>query len=315
MLVSFFSGGHTSLAWACVAGLLKSSMSVLSFDLRGHGHTRTSSDGDLSLARLVDDTVAVVHARLGLKPPPLLVIGHSLGAAIGVHVTASKRLPVAALVVVDLVEGTAVDSLDHMTAVIQSRPTHFARREDAVQWSLMAGAMRNAESARCSVPDQLVQMEEGEAAGGPTDAAGVPTSSYRWRTDLLASQPFWSGWFTGLSSLFLSCPLPKLLLLAGSDRLDTPMMIAHMQGKMQLEVMANAGHSLQEDQPRETARKIAEFVQRHKLYSMGAAWAHADAKGTPTAPKAPTPANPTSAGPTPSTESKPARPHVPVFHE
>lgn len=41
------SGGHTSLAWACVASYLKHSMAVLSFDLRGHGSTHTSDDADL----------------------------------------------------------------------------------------------------------------------------------------------------------------------------------------------------------------------------------------------------------------------------
>ena len=258
-------------------------MAVLAYDLRGHGHSATSDDQNLSLQRLVDDTVNVTHAVFGAKPPPLLVIGHSLGAAIGVHVAASKRLPVAALVVVDLVEGSAVSSMSHMTTVISSRPPSFESLEDAVKWSLMVGAMRNAESARCSVPDQLVRIEHTGTADSEKDQRENPSKLYRWRTDLLATQPYWSGWFCGLSQLFLSCPLPKLLMLAGSDRLDTPMMIAHMQGKLQVDVMANSGHSVQEDQPRETARKLSEFVQRHKLYAMGAVWAQTstDTKAAP----------------------------------
>jgi protein phosphatase methylesterase 1 len=320
------SGGHTSLAWACVAGLLKKTMAVLAYDLRGHGHTRTSDEQDLSLERLVDDTVHVVHAIYGAKPPPLLVIGHSLGAAIGVHVAASKRLPVAALVVVDLVEGSAVSSMSHMTTVIASRPVSFESREDAVRWSLMVGAMRNAESARCSVPDQLVHIEHTGNVENNEEHRETPSKLYRWRTDLISTQPHWSGWFCGLSSLFLSCPLPKLLMLAGSDRLDTPMMIAHMQGKLQLEVMANTGHSIQEDQPKETARKLMEFVQRHKLYSMGAAWAQTEAKGASTAaavPQASTASAAAASSTTPqqpsavprASSTTPQRPPVPLFHE
>ena len=38
------------------------------------------------------------------------------------------------------------------------------------------------------------------------------------------------GWFEGLSKLFLSCTVPKLLLLAGVDRLDKDLTIGQMQG-------------------------------------------------------------------------------------
>jgi hypothetical protein len=52
-----------------------------------------------------------------------------------------------------------------------------------------------------------------------------------WRTDLGATEPYWRGWFTGLSSKFLGCKTAKLLLLAGADRLDKELMVAQMQGK------------------------------------------------------------------------------------
>lgn len=38
------------------------------------------------------------------------------------------------------------------------------------------------------------------------------------------------GWFTGLSDKFLAARAAKLLVLAGTDRLDTPLMIGQMQG-------------------------------------------------------------------------------------
>jgi hypothetical protein len=46
--------------------------------------------------------------------------------------------------------------------------------------------------------------------------------------------PFWNGidvdWFKGLSGKFLASRAGKLLLLAGTDRLDKPLMIGQMQG-------------------------------------------------------------------------------------
>lgn len=53
---------------------------------------------------------------------------------------------------------------------------------------------------------------------------------YTWRIDLRRTECHWSGWFSGLSSLFLSCHAQKLLLLASLDRLDTDLTVAQMQG-------------------------------------------------------------------------------------
>ena len=54
------------------------------------------------------------------------------------------------------------------------------------------------------------------------------------------------GWFTGLSSKFLSARTARLLVLAGAERLDKELMIGQMQGKFQLVVLAGVGHLLHE---------------------------------------------------------------------
>src|SRR4051794_18015419 len=115
-----------------------------------------------SMERMVADTIAVVK-HVYPRVPPLLLIGHSLGAALAVHLTSSGQLPVCGLVMVDLVEGSAVDSLQHMRTIVQSRPSSFQSPAAAVAWSLRVGAMRNPLSARFSVPDQL---EEGVTTAG-----------------------------------------------------------------------------------------------------------------------------------------------------
>jgi protein phosphatase methylesterase 1 len=43
-------------------------------------------------------------------------------------------------------------------------------------------------------------------------------------------KPFWEDWFIGLSRKFLEARGGKLLLLAGTDRLDKELMIGQMQG-------------------------------------------------------------------------------------
>jgi protein phosphatase methylesterase 1 len=54
------------------------------------------------------------------------------------------------------------------------------------------------------------------------------------------------GWFTGLSSRFLSVRAARLLVLAGTDRLDKELMIGQMMGKFQMEVVPGVGHMLHE---------------------------------------------------------------------
>ncbi len=51
-----------------------------------------------------------------------------------------------------------------------------------------------------------------------------------WRVNLKETECYWKGWFEGLSKMFLSLPIPKLLLLAGIDRLDKELTIGQIQG-------------------------------------------------------------------------------------
>lgn len=50
-----------------------------------------------------------------------------------------------------------------------------------------------------------------------------------WRTDLLQTQPFWHGWFIGLSEKFLKIKAAKLLMVAHTDRLDKSLTIARFK--------------------------------------------------------------------------------------
>lgn len=76
-----------------------------------------------------------------------------------------------------------------------------------------------------------------ETAVRPPVPISDATGAYTWRIDLSKTEPFWRGWFSNMSSLFLSVPEPKLLLVAGVDRLDKELTIAQMQGKKALPLL------------------------------------------------------------------------------
>eukprot|EP00301_Raphidiophrys_heterophryoidea_P003708 c11663_g1_i3.p1 GENE.c11663_g1_i3~~c11663_g1_i3.p1 ORF type:complete len:115 (+),score=23.45 c11663_g1_i3:315-659(+) len=103
-------------------------------------------------------------------------------------------------------------------------------------------------SARVSVPGQLV--------------ANSTTGLAHWRSNLEPTQHHWRGWFEGLSSRFLSIGCPKLLILAGRDRLDKELMLGQMQGKFQVLIFPEASHMVQEDLPEKTAAALAAFAIR-----------------------------------------------------
>jgi protein phosphatase methylesterase 1 len=222
--------GATALSFALLAeqlarpGMLPVGTGLLAFDARGHGLSTVGAGGqDWSMRALARDTATVVRlaaARLAWAGgvPRVLLAGHSLGGAVVANVAAEGLLAphLVGVCVVDVVEGAVDDALRFSLAYAASRPPMFRSLADAVDWHVKSRTLRNAESARVSVPPMFVQ-----------DTAGA----WRWRVDLAETQEYWEDWFKGLSAKFLGAKCAKLLILAGSDSLDKELTIGQMQGK------------------------------------------------------------------------------------
>ncbi|GLC37763.1 hypothetical protein PLESTB_001474300 [Pleodorina starrii] len=207
---------------------------------------------------------ATAGAAAGVKadgPPAGILVGHSMGGGLAVWAAAAKRIRrLEGVVVIDVVEGTALAALPHMMNVLAGRPASFPSLEEAVAWAVRSGMSRNKEAAAVSMPSQLVQ--QGGAEAGP---GGGGRPQWVWRTPLALSRPFWEGWYTGLSEAFLQLSCPKALLLAGTDRLDRALTIGQMQGKFQLILMPTAGHAIHEDEPERAAEHLLGFLRRFRV--------------------------------------------------
>jgi protein phosphatase methylesterase 1 len=181
---------------------------------------------DLSLQSLSEDLLSVIDktkSQMGWKEmPPLVLIGHSLGGAVVTDVAKGGKLGNAVLgyAVLDVVEGSAIDALQSMQTYLSTRPMGFSSLQSGIEWHIRSRTIRNSISARTSVPPLLIN--NGDLTG---------PRAWKWRTDLAATQPFWEGWFVGLSKKFLEARGGKLLLLAGTDRLDKELTIGQMQGE------------------------------------------------------------------------------------
>uniref|UniRef100_A0A8C5F4C5 Protein phosphatase methylesterase 1 n=1 Tax=Gadus morhua TaxID=8049 RepID=A0A8C5F4C5_GADMO len=253
VLLLLHGGGHSALSWAVFTAVIcgRINCRVVAMDLRGHGDTKVQDSEDLSAETMASDISKVVEVLYGDAPPPILMIGHSMGGAIAVHAAAANHIPsLLGLCVIDVVEGTAMEALNSMQSFLRSRPKTFKSLENAIEWSVKSGQIRNIESARVSMGGQVKKQR---------------SSVFEWRVDLSRTERFWTGWFRGLSALFLSCTSPKLLLLAGVDRLDKDLTIGQMQGKFQLQVLPQCGHAVHEDAPDKVADAIASFMVRHKF--------------------------------------------------
>ncbi|XP_073119411.1 uncharacterized protein [Henckelia pumila] len=240
------------LSFAMSASKIKEKAQVVAMDLRGHGKSSTGNDLDLSIETMCNDVLAVLKTMYGNSPPAIVIVGHSMGGSIAVHVTAKKALPsLAGLVIVDVVEGTTLASLVHMQKILSNRMQHFSTIEKAIEWSVKGGTLRNIESARVSIPSTLTYDDSRKC--------------YTHRARLEETEQYWRGWYEGLSERFLSSSVPKLLLLAGTDRLDRTLTIGQMQGKFQMVVVRHTGHAIQEDVPDEFATLVLNFISHIRI--------------------------------------------------
>lgn len=56
------------------------------------------------------------------------------------------------LIVIDVVEGSAIEALPFMEAIVNNRPKSFKSYEQAIQWSLNTSTLMTLASARISIP-------------------------------------------------------------------------------------------------------------------------------------------------------------------
>ncbi|KAL8449723.1 hypothetical protein Emed_002978 [Eimeria media] len=275
---------------------------VFAFDARGHGATNCADSTTLTAEVLTEDGIAVVQYLLDrlLKEegaphqpkeeqqdhtsaqatestneptpsqdsdslPSVILVGHSMGGAIATRMAASGRIPqLHGLMVLDVVEGTALAALPQMAAFVSRFPSLFTSCKEAVNWSIFAGLLCNRNSAAISIPSQLVKTTRGALPAGSKGADKGPPEEevWTWRVDLLATEPYWEGWFKGMSQAFLSSRCVKILICSSSDRLDKELMIAHMQ----VQIVSGSGHVIEEDQPAELCRVVQTFVTRYRLH-------------------------------------------------
>lgn len=199
-IITLHGGGYSGLSWALFSQEITKMIhcQVVSIDIRGHGETKVTNPDDLDIDTLVKD-VEQVLLRLFIPDciPPLILVGHSMGGAIAVRAAHLRSLEYAicGIVVIDVVEGTAMDALASMQSFLRSRPTHFRSIEHAIEWCVRSGQVRNVDSAKVSMPSQILNCETNLLATNeietyePSGEEAVVATRHETRADSIAEEP------------------------------------------------------------------------------------------------------------------------------
>lgn len=244
-IVFIHGGAQNAHTWDTVA--LALDRPLLAVDLPGHGHSDWREDHSYWPPHLADDVAVVVRE---VAPTAELVVGMSLGGLTAICLAAQHPELVRRLAVVDVTPGVDHAKAEPIVAFV-SGPETFASFQEILDRTVEFNPTRSVSSLRRGI---LHNAKEN------------PDGSWTWRWDAMREWNFPEGEMPDFDSLWDKVDeitAPILFLRGGAagsvvgdeDQAE----LVRRQPTTQVEVVADAGHSLQGDQPLELARLLSQF--------------------------------------------------------
>ena len=246
-VVLIHGGGQNAHTWDTVA--LALGRPLLALDLPGHGHSGDVDPGRPVGPRSFAEDVAVAvreHA-----PNAAAVVGMSLGGLTALELTAVAPELVRRLVMVDVSPGADREKASDVVAFLAG-PESFASFEEILERTVAFNPTRSESSLRRGILHNAVQRDDG-----------------RWvwrhqRTQLVEGQRADLD-FAAMWDDLAAVDVPVLLLLGDRspvvDEADREM-FAERQPDAEIVTVADAGHSIQGDQPLVLAEHLDRFLDR-----------------------------------------------------
>lgn len=126
-VVLLHGGGQTRGAWdGAACAVAERGYRAIAIDLRGHGESEWSADGDYGIDAFSGDVIRVVRA---LSRPPV-IIGASLGGIAAMVAEARGRIA-RALVLVDIAPRIETTGVARIVGFMSAHPAGFANVEEA----------------------------------------------------------------------------------------------------------------------------------------------------------------------------------------
>ena len=250
-VVLMHGGAQNAHTWDTVA--LALARPVVAVDLPGHGHSSWRDDHRYSPRAMADDVAVAVRQ---LAPKARVVVGMSLGGLTALCLAQAHPELVARLVLVDITPGTDAVKAEPILAFLAG-PERFASFQEIVDRTVAFNPSRSESSLRRGVLHNARELPDGSWTWRWDPAA-------RWRSRATgANGPAGGERFGSLWAAVDRLTVPLLLIRGGRSRVvsdeDAAELLRRQPGA-QVEVIPDAGHSIQGDCPVRLADRIAGFL-------------------------------------------------------
>lgn len=246
-IVFLHGGGQNAHTWDTVA--LALDRPILAVDLPGHGHSDdVSADAPISPRSFADDVATVVRTH---APDAALVVGMSLGGMTAMQLAVHAPDLVRKLMMVDVTPGVDREKASDIVTFLAG-PESFATFDEIMERTILFNPTRSESSLRRGVLHNSVQQPDGswvwrhQRSGRPRLEDGAAEIDFAAMWDELAS-----------------IRVPIQLVVGDRSPVvddDDKARFAEHQPDAEIITVADAGHSIQGDQPVELARIIEAFL-------------------------------------------------------
>ncbi len=248
-IVLLHGGGQNAHTWDTVA--LALDRPLLAIDLPGHGHSDGGALGSaISPRSLARDMAPVVEA---LAPDASLVVGMSLGGMTAMELAVVAPAVVRKLMMVDVTPGADKDKASDVIAFLAG-PESFVSFDEILERTVQFNPTRSESSLRRGILHNAVEQDDGtwvwrHQRGGEADMIE------RRDSDLDFSQ-LWDDLAT------IDVPI-QLVVGDRSPVVDADDQASFRERQPDAEIItvADAGHSIQGDQPVELAHLVEAFLR------------------------------------------------------
>jgi non-heme chloroperoxidase len=230
--------------WLGFGAALGRGLTLLAPDLRGHGSSDWSQNGDYSLEALLMDLERLLEAQA--PTGDMILVGHSLGNIMATKLAASYGERIRAMILVDHACRFEPDHHEHLVRAGHRPPRRFETEKEALAWAeRLAG--RNTE-------DTMVKRIA--RANITRDGNGVYRQSFDQR--FLSSLTLWDA---EPEMTRIACPV--LIVRAGVNPVLRDAAVERMLrgfAHARLSVVAHAGHNVFLDRPDSLASLVVPFI-------------------------------------------------------
>ncbi len=249
-LVFLHGGAQNAHTWDTVAMALN--RPLVAIDLPGHGHSDGGKRGSLGLHDNASDIAAAIRV---LAPDAAAVVGMSLGGVTTLALTQVAPDLARAVVLVDVTPGANAEKAAPITAFING-PESFPDFDEILARTIQFNPTRTVSSLRRGILHNALQREDGSwvwryarfrAQDTHVSSEGPPAHDFGSLWDAVSALQ--------VPLLLVRGVLPQSVV----DDADEAELLRR-RPDARVEHVADAGHSIQGDQPVELARLITDFV-------------------------------------------------------